>query len=202
MLIVALTGNAGSGKSTLATMLQHYGADRLDTDSINRNLIRGCPFLAKWINEALDRDILDSASKISTIKLRSKVFESAALKTTLETILHPIILQNIGLQSTLINTQHYLLLEIPLLYETRIPYRHIDQTLLITTKKSDLIHRISNRSRLSTIEAENILNTQLTDGDKFSTSNAIVINNHDLNTLKQIAFNLHHNFLTLSKEYI
>ena len=87
--VVGLTGGIGSGKSTVASHLGKLGAYVIDADSVSHALTTpggaavdaiAAAFPGVVVNTVLDRALL-----------RERVFASAADRTRLEGILHPMI---------------------------------------------------------------------------------------------------------------
>ena len=189
-----LTGNAGSGKSTLARLFQALGIDVISADDINRQIIRSSPFIAKWISRATQQQLVANTT-LDVDKLRTLLFESEKLRTIVERTLHPLILENINLQRSLLSNKPYCILEIPLFFESEYAYPDIDSILLVTAPEDTLVQRISSRRKYSSKLARQLLNTQLTDRNKFLSSNDIVVNSGNPDALSRIVTNLHHRLL-------
>lgn len=197
MYIVAITGNAGSGKSSLCKAFNNIGIPVLSADNVNQELIEHCGLLPQYLNKITLTDTSNRNGNIDKNKLRPLVFNNPDLRKALESFLHPLIHDNLIMRSEVHPANSYLVLEIPLLFETSSHYDQLDFVILVTADTEILYQRISARSSLTADEARTILNTQIPDRDKFSSSNAIVVNNGDIDSLQPIASKLHQHLTSI-----
>ena len=190
MIIVAITGNAGSGKSTAVNHLLGLGASSISADAINTRLLLDSPFLAKFIEKALDQIFTNTDGSLNTASLRQTVFSSVSARNKLEQIMHPVIMDNIELHLSLITDNDYCLVELPLLFEANLQdsYTHI---LLITASQNNLASRLCDRPGITPQSANSILDNQLADSQKFKHASDIVLNNKDQSDLFQYLNDLH-----------
>ena len=151
------------------------GIDCISADTINTDLRNNCLFLAHIIEQVIQTSLSDNNHAIDTARLRNILFSSKSAQEKLETILHPLIMENIELQLSLLPIQDYCIIEIPLLFEADL-LSHIDRALLVTANRGKLAERIRDRSQLTSNEAAAILDAQLEDKYKFSGSKDIVFN--------------------------
>ena len=187
MFTVAVTGNVASGKSALCGFLSELGAGVVSADKINQRLLRQSDFLAAWLAKIFPQNVVAADGRLDKAALRSQVFTHPELRERLEAVTHPLIRDNINLQRAVARKAPYLVLEIPLLFETATAYDDIDMIILITADHARLAKRIVARPGLNAEQADAILDTQLPDHAKFTCSDAIIINHGDLKELRQIA---------------
>jgi len=191
MLKIGLTGNAGSGKSTAVDFFRSKGIDGISADAINLNLRNHCQFLTKLLENILQTRLSDKNGLLDAGLLRQIIFSSTSSQETIESVLHPLIIENIDLQLALLPDKHYCIIEIPLLYEADL-ISYVDSVLLVTADRKTLINRIKSRNHLTQQDAESILDKQLADNSKFPPSNDIVLNNDTQEVFQSHLNLLHH----------
>lgn len=126
MLRVGLTGGIGSGKSTVAGRLAEHGAVVVDADRLAREVVEpGTPGLAAVV-EAFGPDILDDAGALDRARLAGRVFNDAAARTTLTSIVHPLIAERTGELMAAAPADAIIVHDVPLLVENAIgPAYHL-----------------------------------------------------------------------------
>lgn len=191
MIRIGITGNAGSGKSTVIDFLRSQGMDGISADEVNQSCRKHSKFLALILGKSLKTSVSDSNDFIDSTKLREVIFSSKDKQQCVEIILHPVIMENISLQLSLLPQSDYCFIEIPLLYEAEL-CSYIDTILLITADREILAKRLSSRSKLTQREAESVLTNQLPDSIKFTHSNDIVLNSDTREALQSHLEHLYH----------
>ena len=192
MISVVVTGNTGSGKSTFSSFFSELGIDVICADEINANIFKYCKFISCQINQIIGSVNMEGDCEVDKAKLRNIIFNNSIIKKYIESILHPLIYENLALQKSLHPSKPYIILEIPLLFESQSIFDDVDVIILITTEYTDMQRRIIERSGISPEQAECILNSQVANKDKFAASSAIVTNNSDIESLQNSAFELDH----------
>lgn len=116
MKIAGLTGGIGSGKSTVARLFGELGVHWVDADDVAREVVEpGTPALER-ISEHFGKKILTSEGALDRAQLRGIVFEKPEERFWLESLLHPIIREELIRQLNPENYQlPYVLLVSPLL---------------------------------------------------------------------------------------
>ena len=198
MIVIAITGNAGSGKSAAISHLQHLGIKSISADMINASLLQHSSYLVTFIEKALDQVFSDADGNLDTSSLRQSAFSSPHSRATLERILHPVILDNIELQLSLLPSNDYCVVEVPLLFEAGW-HERFPAILLITSSYQNLSSRLYSRPGIDEQAASSILDNQQPDSQKFKRASDIVLNNGDLAHLHLCLDDLH-NTLTKHKD--
>jgi len=90
--IIGILGGIGSGKSTVASEFAKLGCKVIDADKIAHELLDEPAVKAKIVG-LCGRAILDSAVKIDREKLAEVVFTDADKLSSINEIIHPIVLQ-------------------------------------------------------------------------------------------------------------
>jgi dephospho-CoA kinase len=180
-MVIGLTGGIGTGKSTVARRLIEKGYPVIDTDIISKEIIEKEEIIIK-INEELG-DVLDYNGKINRKKLGQIVFKDKKKLNVLNSIMHPIILNEMRKQINEKNKLHNIIIvDVPLLFEINIE-KEFDLILLVYSTKEIQLKRIMERDNRTKEEALNIINSQMDLELKKKKSDYILKNN---NTLKDL----------------
>jgi dephospho-CoA kinase len=117
--IIGILGGIASGKSTVAAEFAKLGCEVIDADKIAHELLEKETVKEKIVG-LFDRAVLDSAGKIDREKLADVVFADADKLSSLNAIIHPLVLERVG---ELIEQYHRqnrikaIVLDMPLLVE-------------------------------------------------------------------------------------
>jgi len=165
--ILGLTGSIGMGKTTAAHMLRHMGCGIFDSDYCVKKLLE--PYGAAFETVALSfPEVWDKKKRnLNKLKLADLIFNDEKEKSKLEKILHPLVRQSQDdfiLKQTLLNVP-YVVLDIPLLFETRAEAR-LDHTIVVTAPDFIQRQRVLKRKGMSEQKFQKILQTQMLDGQK------------------------------------
>jgi dephospho-CoA kinase len=95
MRVFGLTGNIGSGKSTVAAMLRDAGIPVLDVDRISKEVTAPGGRAYDSVVQAFGRGIVQDDGSIDRKRLGEIVFAEPRLRTQLEAITHPAILEGV-----------------------------------------------------------------------------------------------------------
>lgn len=197
MFIVGLTGGIGSGKTAASDMFQDLGVAIVDADVVAREVVEpGQPAL-NAIVEHFGHEVMTDDQRLDRAMLRQRIFENSAEKKWLESLLHPIIREEIKRQ-LLACTSPYAILVSPLLFETN-QHLLVNRTLLIDVPKEIQLNRASNRDRNSIEQIQKIIDSQLPREVKRERADDIIVNDLSLDDLKQKVVQQHAQYLHLSK---
>jgi len=198
MLIIGLTGGIGSGKSAASEHFERMGITVVDADVVARQVVEPSrPALAQ-IAAHFGDDILLASGSLDRQKLRQLIFKSAQQKTWLESLLHPIIRDEI-IHQLKCSHSPYTLLVSPLLFETK-QHELVNRTLLIDAPKALQIERASQRDDVTSSQIETIIASQMTRECKIEKADDIILNDSDLGALQQEVERYHTHYLELSYE--
>jgi len=175
MFRVGLTGGIASGKSTVADLFALHGATVLDTDVIAREVTEpGKPALAQLVASA-GRDILAKDGRLDRAELRKRIFADAELRRTVEAILHPLILAELGRQSAAA-AGPYQIIVIPLLVEGDRAGL-VDRVLVVDCPPEMQIERLMLRDGETRVGAEAMLATQAGRLERLAAADDLIVNN-------------------------
>ena len=193
---VGLTGGIGSGKSTVAALFQKLGVTVIDSDTISHQLTLVGGAAIPAIRLAFGDDALDAEGALNRVHMRQLIFSDPTAKLRLEAILHPLIRARMLDKIANASASPYLLLVIPLLFETDNFLELVQHTLVVDCAESTQITRAMLRSGLHEQTVRDIMATQLPRAERLRSADQVIHNDGDLDTLQQQVKRLHQHYLT------
>ena len=184
MFIIGLTGGIGSGKSAAAEILKELGLKVIDLDQITHELMRPGKLGYIEIKKEFGEKYIDTKGAIDRKLLREDIFSSFDLKKRIESILHPIIFEDCNKQLNLLKHENYIVLVIPLLFETKNYISLIDESLLIDCDLETQIERVIKRDSISKTLANRIIKNQMNREKKQLLADKVILNDGNINHLK------------------
>ena len=184
MFIIGLTGGIGSGKSAAATILKRLGLKIIDLDQITHNLMKPRELGYIEIKKEFGEKYIDTKGAIDRKLLREEIFSSSDLKKRIESILHPIIFEECSKQLNKLKHEKYIVLVIPLLFETKNYISLIDESLLIDCDLETQIERVIKRDSVSKALANRIIKNQMNRQEKQLLADKVILNDGNINHLK------------------
>ena len=195
--ILGLTGGIGSGKSAVADCFTDLGVNLIDADQAARWVVEpGRPALIQIV-ERFGASVLLADGQLDRKALRGLIFQDPAQRHWLETLLHPLIGQEIS--SYLANAQSpYAILVSPLLIESA--QHHMTQRILVIDAPEHLqVQRTVQRDQTSAEQVQAILQAQTSRDERLRHAHDVLVNDRDLHWLRGEVERLHHFYLTLRK---
>ena len=184
MFIIGLTGGIGSGKSAAAKILKELGLKVIDLDQITHELMMPSELGYIEIKKEFGEKYIDTKGAIDRKLLREDIFSSFDLKKRIESILHPIIFEECNKQLNILKHEKYIVLVIPLLFETKNYISLIDESLLIDCDLETQIERVIKRDNVSKALANRIIKNQMNRQEKQSLADKVILNDGNINHLK------------------
>ena len=184
MFIIGLTGGIGSGKSAAAKILKELGLKVIDLDQITHELMMPSELGYIEIKKEFGEKYIDTKGAIDRKLLREEIFSSFDLKKRIESILHPIIFEECNKQLNLLKHENYIVLVIPLLFETKNYISLIDESLLIDCDLVTQIERVIKRDSISKTLANRIIKNQMNREKKQLLADKVILNDGNINHLK------------------
>ena len=184
MFIIGLTGGIGSGKSAATKILKEIGLKNIDLDQITHDLMKPGELGYIEIKKEFGEKYIDINSAIDKKLLRNELFSSLELKKRIESILHPIIFEECNKKLNKLKYEKYLVLVIPLLFETKTYTNLIDESLLIDCDLRTQIERVINRDDVSEALANRIIKNQMSRDKKLLLADKVILNDGNINNLK------------------
>lgn len=180
-----LTGGIATGKSTVARLLQSRGFPVIDADQIAHQLTeKNQPGYQKIIKD-FGRDILDKDQNIDRKKLAQIIFNDPAEKGKLESILHPLIQQQVKSLKADYESQNFPMCfyDVPLLFEKELESQ-FDAVILVYTQPEIQIQRLMTRNQLTLVEAQARIKNQSPMPDKIKKSQFCLDNSTNIQDLE------------------
>lgn len=198
--VLGLTGGIGCGKTAVSDMLAELGITIVDADIVARQVVEPGSEGLNAIIKHFGSDILDEHGALNRSELRARIFSNLEQKTWLNKLLHPLI--RTKLLTDLKNAQSdYVVLVAPLLFENELD-RYCNRTLLIDVPVEIQITRTTKRDNISSEQAKQIIDAQMSREHKQQKADDILNNNRDLNDVKQDLLRLHSYYLQQAKSTI
>jgi dephospho-CoA kinase len=195
MAVVGLTGGIGSGKSTVARLFGALGVHWVDADDVAREVVEpGAPALKK-IAEHFGQEILLPDGGLDRAALRRIVFEAPEERAWLESLLHPVIREELMRQLHPDNyTLPYVLLVSPLLLETD-QHELVEKTVVVDVPVDVQIQRTMARDTNDREQVERIIAAQMPREQRLRKADDVVDNNLAMMDVERQVEQLHQTFL-------
>ena len=195
MHIIGLTGGIGSGKSEAAKIFSSFGAKIIDLDIIAYDLTTKNALGYSLIIEHFGDDFLNDKKEIDRKKLRKSIFEDKKIKKDIESILHPLIFKECQNQIRELHNVLYLILVVPLLFETSTYLKLINESLLIDCSEKTQIKRVNKRDGEDSKLTMLILKSQVNRNQRIIKADRIILNESSLESLSKKIKQFHENTL-------
>ncbi len=197
MLRIGLTGGIASGKSAASDCFASLGVPVIDTDLISRELVDPGTEGLQQVVENFGESVLDETGKLDRARLRAIVFASDDKRQLLEDILHPAIRNRVEELVAEITQAPYVIIVIPLLFETRYPIP-VDRVLLVDVNEDLQLERLIQRDNLNREQARAMLRAQTTRQQRLKNADDIIRNNGSIEELHAQLRTLHHDYLVMA----
>ncbi|MBI3901536.1 MAG: dephospho-CoA kinase [Nitrosomonadales bacterium] len=194
---VGLTGGIGCGKSTVAALFAERGVAIVDSDEISHRLTRPGGEAIAAIRAEFGGDYIDAAGALDRARMRQRVFADPVAKKRLESILHPLIRAQTQALSGSAGSAPYVLLVVPLLFETGNYLELVRRTLVVDCAEQTQIARAMTRSKLSEAEVRAIMAQQITRAERLKRADDIIRNDGDMAGLSAQVEEVHQRYLAL-----
>ena len=178
MLKVAITGNIASGKSTVEGILRQKGYKVLDSDFVVHELLEDENVKKQVISAFAAYDILED-NEISHKKLGKIVFGDEILRKKLESILHPLVKDEIEKFFIKEKDTKFAFVSVPLLFEAKFE-SIFDKIILVYADDETRLNRLMERNNLPLEYAKNRLKIQMSQDEKIPLAHYVIYNNKSL----------------------
>jgi dephospho-CoA kinase len=197
-LRIGLTGGIGSGKSTAAAHFARLGVPVIDTDEIARELVEPGTEGFDAVLAAFGRGILTVDGVIDRAALRRLVFAEEARRLHLESLLHPLIRQEVRRR---VNTTSspYCIIAIPLLIETG-QADLVDRVLVIDVPEDVQRQRAAARPGWSVEDVDRVMRSQAGREARLRAADEVILNDADVAALQGEVERLHARYLELARK--
>ena len=187
-MIIGITGSIGSGKTTIAKIFSKHWYSRIDADEIGHQILQNNPAAYKKIIENFGNGILDKNRDIDREKLGDIVFSDNKKLKKLNSITHPIIVNEIKNQIKEIRNKckekTKIIIDTPLLLETKAKSL-VDKIIVVEIDKKNILKR---NKKYKKEKIEKILKAQMPLDEKIKHADFVIDNSGSLaETKKQVS---------------
>lgn len=187
MKIIGLTGGIASGKTTVSGMIRKLGIPVVCADQIAREVVRpGLPAYLE-IKKYFERDLVFRKDGfINRERLGAVIFQDQKKRKRLNSIVHPVVMDRIRekMARHLKRGTEILVLDIPLLYETKLE-KMCDQVVVVYAPESILLDRLVYRSGFNEEYALRRLRSQMNIEEKKERADFMIDNSGPLSKTKK-----------------
>jgi dephospho-CoA kinase len=181
---VGLTGGIASGKSAVATALAQCGVAIVDADTAARDALAATSEGLAEVVAAFGVDVLNEKGELDRRSMRERVFNDAAARQALESIVHPRVRAALHEASSSASGP-YVVVVIPLLAESgaRAGYPWLDRILVVDAPIATQMARLLRRDGIDAVLAERMIAAQATRRERLAIADDILVNDSGLDAL-------------------
>ena len=195
-MIVGLTGGIGSGKSVAGDFFIELGIDVIDADHVSKNILDDNESAKKLFLEHFGEKFIDKNNNIDRALLRDEIFKNEDKKEALESIIHPLVREEIF--NFIENSNSvYKIIMVPLIYETN-SQDFYDKIVVVDCKEENQIIRASKRDNKTKNDIINIMKNQASSDERMSIADEIIKNDSSLDDLKKQVIKVHQKLLGIN----
>lgn len=189
---VAVTGGVATGKSTVCRIFQELGAYVVSADQITHQLLSSNTSLKQQITSLLG-DAIFSEGVIDRSKVAKIVFESPALLSKLEALIHPLVKAEVEREWQKAQTKSgysIFVVEIPLLFEVNWELCY-DAIIVVISNEEQSVQRFCLNGNHDKREYFHRMSRQIPPDEKAKKANYVIENNGSLEELKKKVISLY-----------
>tara|TARA_Y100000814_G_scaffold272545_1_gene230045 strand:- start:550 stop:1146 length:597 start_codon:yes stop_codon:yes gene_type:complete len=195
-MIVGLTGGIGSGKSVAGDFFIELGIDVIDADHVSKNILDDNESAKKLFLEHFGEKFIDKNNNVDRALLRDEIFKNEDEKEALESIIHPLVREEIF--NFIENSNSvYKIIMVPLIYETN-SQDFYDKIVVVDCKEENQIIRASKRDNKTKNDIINIMKNQASSDERMSIADEVIKNDSSLDDLKKQVIKVHQKLLGIN----
>jgi len=197
MFIIGMTGGIGSGKSEALKIFKSLSIRVIDLDNISKEITETSHQAIQEIKLVFGDTIFDKDNQLDRKKLKEIIFSDKNKKINLEKILHPKIYEEVKKRLNALSHESYVVIDIPLLFETNQYTSLISRSLVIDCKENDQIERVKKRDGIDISVIQSIIDQQINRSSRIEKADDVVINDGSIEKLEESIKSLHKKYLNL-----
>ena len=195
-MIIGLTGGIGSGKSVAGDFFIELGIDVIDADHVSKNILDDNESAKKLFLEHFGEKFIDKNNNVDRALLRDEIFKNEDKKEALESIIHPLVREEIF--NFIENSNSvYKIIMVPLIYETN-SQDFYDKIVVVDCKEENQIIRASKRDNKTKNDIINIMKNQASSDERMSIADEVIKNDSSLDDLKKQVIKVHQKLLGIN----
>lgn len=197
MLIIGMTGGIGSGKSEALKIFESFNVKVIDLDKISKEITETNSDAIKEIKLSFGNTLFNEKNQLDRKKLKEIIFSSKEQKIKLESILHPKILNDVKKKLAVLSNETYIVIDIPLLFETNQYINFISRSLVIDCEIKNQIDRVKKRDEVDESTIQSVIANQIDRDARIKKGDDVVFNNGSLKMLASNIKKIHNKYLNL-----
>ncbi|WP_085298351.1 dephospho-CoA kinase [Cognaticolwellia mytili] len=191
--IIGLTGGIGSGKTTVSNMFAELGVDIIDADVVAREAVAPNSVALTAIESYFGAEYINAKKQLDRAKLRTRIFSNPKDKEWLNSLLHPLIRQEI-LNQLAHAQSDYCILVAPLLLENSLN-KLVSRVLVVDIDEASQVTRTLARDTSSQDEIKRIIASQISRNERLRFADDIIDNQTlTIEQIRQRVQVLHHQY--------
>lgn len=178
MKTIGLTGGIGAGKSTVSQILTELGAFVIDADKVGHEIYLPGKEAWRQVTAAFGTDILAPDQTIDRKKLGAIVFGSDEARKRLNSIVHPLMFQDIRCRIDEKRAAGFtkpIVVEAAILIEANwLPL--VDEVWVVVTNKNAVVKRVAEQRGMAAKDTEARIASQLSDAERLKHAQVVITN--------------------------
>lgn len=196
MMKVAITGNIGSGKSTACKVFETLGVPVFYADSEAKQLYENHR-VQQEVKKAFGDDLFDRSNQLNRVRLAAIVFHDAEALKTINTIIHPRLMQRYQQWLKAYDDRAYTLHEAAVLFENGLD-QYFDKIITVSAPEALRVQRIAKRDGLSKEAIYQRISMQWPDQRKNESSDFVIYSDNKQFMIPQV-LKIHRTLTKLGK---
>jgi len=196
-LKIGLTGGIGSGKSLISAEFESLGITVIDADIIAKDTVKLDSDALHAITQHFGKHILLSDGHLNRAALRDIIFSNGVEKRWLESLLHPLINQQIE-RALAAASSPYAVLASPLLLEGD-QKNQVDRIVVVDVPIDIQLDRASARDGVDKEQIQRIIDSQIKRKERVEQADFIIDNSQSIQHTLEQTRSLHQTLLQLSE---
>ena len=181
---VGITGGIGSGKTTVSRVFKMLGIPVFNADVEARKLQENDPVLIANMQALLGSSCFTADGKLDRKATASSVFQNPELLTELNSIVHPAVAKAFNLWVAQ-QSAPFVLREAAIMIESGA-HHDLDALIVVTAPQEVRINRVIKRDNSTQAQVRERINRQMSEGDRLTYADFVVINDDQTLILPQI----------------
>lgn len=199
MLRIGVTGGLGSGKSTVSRIFASLGAPVIDTDEISRALTAAGGAALPALRQAFGDSVFNADASLNRRALRTLILNDPSAKSRLESVLHPMILQEVIRQLGQLEAA-YVLIVVPLLVETGAYDSILERVLVVDCSEDTQVRRALARGGWDETEIRAMMATQAGRQTRLERADDVIANEGGIDALTSQVAALNEKYHSLARQ--
>lgn len=171
--ILGLTGGIACGKSTISAYLKEFGLPVIDADECSRAVVEKGSIGLEKLTEIFGSKILENDGTLNRKALGQIVFSDSEQLSLLNSVMEPLIREEISRRLNQENNADLVVLDAPLLIEQHYD-KICDFIMTIDVSKKIQLERLIERDNLSEDEAKSRIESQLSSRERNGFADVVI----------------------------